>query len=254
MNTRTQVGMPFCCKLAGLVLLIFGTSVSAQLNVMVDPDGDEVYEKIRSYPVSYEEALRAFAEAGGAPWDGTGTILYSANEIRGVSFSAPQSWDGFVAFLDETYPSEMSRLPLCDDTIIGTITWDCDGLSCTPESACEDDQYGPVGFVDNWFCVPGGDPPCPPEKPSCVKTGVSPLIVSFTTDADPLKCWCQGGLGGVCKKNLAASVTGWMFEGDVCECTEPIPTVSEWGLIILTLLGLTAGTIVFGRRRRAAAA
>ncbi len=30
-----------------------------------------------------------------------------------------------------------------------------------------------------------------------------------------------------------------------------IPTVSEWGLIMLTLLGLTAGTIMFGARREA---
>lgn len=28
-----------------------------------------------------------------------------------------------------------------------------------------------------------------------------------------------------------------------------IPTVSEWGLVIMTLLGLSAGTIIFGRRR-----
>ena len=34
----------------------------------------------------------------------------------------------------------------------------------------------------------------------------------------------------------------------------PIPTVSEWGLIVMTLLLLTAGTVVFGRRRRPAAA
>ena len=33
-----------------------------------------------------------------------------------------------------------------------------------------------------------------------------------------------------------------------------IPTVSEWGLIIMTLLALTAGTIVFGRRRKPALA
>ena len=38
-------------------------------------------------------------------------------------------------------------------------------------------------------------------------------------------------------------------------CTgEAIPTVSEWGLIVLTLLGMTAGTVMFGRRRRPAAA
>ena len=33
-----------------------------------------------------------------------------------------------------------------------------------------------------------------------------------------------------------------------------IPTVTEWGLIIMTLLALTAGTIVFARRRRPAVA
>ena len=31
----------------------------------------------------------------------------------------------------------------------------------------------------------------------------------------------------------------------------PIPTVSEWGLIVMTLLGLTVGTILLGRRRGA---
>ena len=34
----------------------------------------------------------------------------------------------------------------------------------------------------------------------------------------------------------------------------PIPTVSEWGMIVITLLLLTAITVVFGRRRRRAAA
>ncbi len=33
-----------------------------------------------------------------------------------------------------------------------------------------------------------------------------------------------------------------------------IPTVSEWGLIVMALLALTAGTIVFGRRRKPAVA
>ena len=36
------------------------------------------------------------------------------------------------------------------------------------------------------------------------------------------------------------------------DCADAIPTVSEWGLIVMTLLLLTAGTIVFGRRRRPA--
>ena len=32
----------------------------------------------------------------------------------------------------------------------------------------------------------------------------------------------------------------------------PVPTISDWSLIIMTLLAFTAGTILFGRRRRAA--
>ncbi|MCH8147230.1 MAG: hypothetical protein IH987_04445 [Planctomycetes bacterium] len=35
---------------------------------------------------------------------------------------------------------------------------------------------------------------------------------------------------------------------------EPIPTVSDWGLIVMTVLALTAGTILYGQRRRPAAA
>lgn len=42
--------------------------------------------------------------------------------------------------------------------------------------------------------------------------------------------------------------------GTITHSTSPIPTVSEWGLIIMTLLFLTAGTIVLGRQHRPAAA
>jgi len=37
--------------------------------------------------------------------------------------------------------------------------------------------------------------------------------------------------------------------GDACDVV-PVPTVSEWGLAVLTLLGCTAGTILFGVRAR----
>ncbi len=53
---------------------------------------------------------------------------------------------------------------------------------------------------------------------------------------------------------------GWRIElkedgGVVIQANRfPIPTVSEWGLIVMVVLVLTAGTILFGRQRRAAAA
>ena len=43
---------------------------------------------------------------------------------------------------------------------------------------------------------------------------------------------------------------------EVCESADPacaVPTVSEWGLAVMTLLLLTAGTVVLGRLRRSAA-
>lgn len=36
-----------------------------------------------------------------------------------------------------------------------------------------------------------------------------------------------------------------------CTCVLGIPAVSEWGLAVLTLIGLVSGTILFGRRRQA---
>ena len=42
--------------------------------------------------------------------------------------------------------------------------------------------------------------------------------------------------------------------GDACDPGPPIPTVSEWGMLVMTLLVLAAGTIVIGQRRRRAAA
>ena len=44
---------------------------------------------------------------------------------------------------------------------------------------------------------------------------------------------------------------GWECTGEPSVCVPAsIPTVSEWGLIVMSLLVLTAGTLVYTRRRR----
>lgn len=46
----------------------------------------------------------------------------------------------------------------------------------------------------------------------------------------------------------------WTGEGDppgLSQCEQPIPTVSQWGLCVMTLLLFTAGTLVVAQRRRA---
>jgi hypothetical protein len=62
-----------------------------------------------------------------------------------------------------------------------------------------------------------------------------------------------GAVGGPCDMVGCGQSTDSDGDGIPDECESGIPTVSEWGLIILTLLLLTAGTVVIGRRRRAAA-
>lgn len=38
-----------------------------------------------------------------------------------------------------------------------------------------------------------------------------------------------------------------------CQLSDPLPAVSEWGLVVMGLLGLTIGTVLYGRRRIPAA-
>ena len=46
------------------------------------------------------------------------------------------------------------------------------------------------------------------------------------------------------------NVMSFDWQGTIAPIPDTVPTVSEWGLVLLTLLLLTAGTVVIGRRRR----
>jgi hypothetical protein len=70
---------------------------------------------------------------------------------------------------------------------------------------------------------------------------------------------CCYDLLGVCTDNVNqvdCESAGHRYGGDGSDCTtiDPpctaeIPAVSEWGVVAMTLLVLTAGTVVFLRRR-----
>ncbi len=74
-----------------------------------------------------------------------------------------------------------------------------------------------------------------------VATGLHPGVFEMTTGAEIVD-------DGKLEVPLDAGSEAILFNvlGDA------IPTVSEWGLVVTTLLGATAGTLVFGRRRVAA--
>ncbi len=72
-------------------------------------------------------------------------------------------------------------------------------------------------------------------------------LSAFTTGDDDVQFRFDFGKDG------CSGIDGWYvddFELFVCEGpTAPIPAVTEWGLVVMTLLVLTAGTVVLARRR-----
>ena len=102
------------------------------------------------------------------------------------------------------------------------------------------------------------------------ENGVTSQIATSTalTLEDIYAGWVAGfGVGGYDEHGLVLPVRQGEIHGFEFEVTDPglsievsqemvnpIPTVSEWGMIIMTLLLLTAGTIVLGRRRQVAVA
>lgn len=187
-----------------------------QLKVYLDPDGDGTFEKVASYDVTFAAALKSFAEAGGAPWDGTGTVL-SGDEVDGVAFDGPQSWQGFLDFLASNYATQVTG-QLCDDAVFvvpGSIRWRCDRLACRPEDRCTGHfRKGTAKFQ----CVPGGVPPCPQEKAFCGPIARKLKLKAFDTNGGTA-CQCNG-FGNCVKGTGTPNGQGIIFTNDVCQCMQ----------------------------------
>ena len=122
------------------------------------------------------------------------------------------------------------------------------GSQCRGPEACCDSVTGACYMADGTCCLANGDMP---QGPGAVCT--APEACCFSDgrcqDLDP---HCCVGLGGTLRG--AGSACEGDADGDgVDDACEPpaavIPTVPQWGLIVMTVLGLALGTILFGRRR-----
>lgn len=95
-----------------------------------------------------------------------------------------------------------------------------------------------------------------PEHYSAVISAFPPIGTHLMAAPDPVPLRDEQGnvVGELYPDYIVATeeIPVDQFPGG-CPLT-PVPTLSEWGLIVLGLLVLAAGTVVFGRRRRAAAA
>jgi cysteine-rich repeat protein len=121
---------------------------------------------------------------------------------------------------------------VCDDGNLANGDG-CDS-NCTP-TACGN---GVVSVSTGEQCDDGNLT----DGDGCSSTCQLPIcgdgIVDVGEDCDP-----PGSLGAPCPAGGSCN--------SICKCLDGIPAVSEWGLAVLTLIGLVSGTILFGRRREA---
>ncbi len=160
--------------------------------------------------------------------------------------------------MPEPMQPEWFKDKTCSDPDWDTLCWEHEGACCDHTTAtC-------LGWMTESACM-SMPPPIQPE------------FFKGITCADPgFNCWEHEG---ACCDHATGNCLGWMTESACMSmpppikpeffkdttCAHPdwetlcavqqdgIPAVSEWGLIVMTLLLLTAGTVVLGRRRPAAA-
>jgi len=121
----------------------------------------------------------------------------------------------------------------CDDG--NTIGGDCCSATCQLEVICGNGCIEGAEECDDGNVISGDgcSSTCLSELPKC-GDGVINQVSEECDGADAAAC----PVGGSCNS--------------YCKCIDGIPAVSEWGLVVLTLVGLVMGTILFGRRRAVA--
>lgn len=106
-----------------------------------------------------------------------------------------------------------------------------DGVICTVDM-CEESGDTCMNILDDHLCH---------DSSCCTVDICDPASIDANADG------CRFGLLHCADvSDCPAGAVGCAH--GVCLCINgPIPTVTEWGLLVMTLLGLIAGTVVFGR-------
>ena len=156
----------------------------------------------------------------------SGTLLPGVNHIKlAIADAGDQVLDSNVFIKAESFACADPTGACCNRA---TFTCAEDVL----EADCQ-------GANEEWYAglsCANIDPPCAPTGACCLEDE-SCVITNAATCA-----------------SIAGAGDGYQGDDTLCDpnpCTGPIPAVSEWGLVVLTLLGCIVGTVLFratGRR------
>ena len=166
-------------------------------------------------------------------WSFPPSVVYVHGQTNAVPvrfrFSSPGNWPANALFGWLIMAGHMTDPPMV----------------CAPPGQCHDDAIeGCCGTCDPEFeCC------CPSVQAEAI------MLAEMEADGEMPYPWCGNGVCELeneeqCDNGDDAACPGRCRSNCTCGPAPDIPTVSEWGLAVLTLLGLTIGTILLGRRRR----
>ncbi|MHC4697179.1 MAG: DUF4215 domain-containing protein [Planctomycetota bacterium] len=185
------------------------------------------------------------------------SVEYKYNGFRIANVSAYVCGNGLVEPGEECDDDNTQGGEGCSSTCMVENGWECTGepSACTEivcgdgllggDEECDDDNtQGGEGCSSTCMVENGWE--CTGEPSACAEICGDGIIVgSEGCDDDN----AHGGDG--CSPTCRVEV-GWECTGAPSVCTLPtsgIPAVSEWGLIVLTLLAMVLATIMLARRR-----
>ena len=202
--------------------------------VYEDIDGDGEFQRVAVYLVDPEVAMEAYA-ADPASKEGDQYLYAAVNESTGRLVG---SGDGFTAFLAANYESyNIDRHePACDVGATTAFTLTCP-FPCDPDTACSNH----VAWTVVVTCF--NNPPCP-EAHHCLPNPGN--IRGITTN----QIACNDCSDGSCDLQGGTVVTGYVTIGLICDCAHKLPSLTNWGLLILFLLLILSAVYVIYQRRR----
>lgn len=196
----------------------------------------------------------------------------TAQQVREILFTSAEDlgepgWDKFYghgrinAYLAMLAISTCIHPAACDDGVFCNGAETCNPLvgcvdgpppTCDDEVACTDDSCGGpfdecLNASDDRLCDDAD--PCTVDTCTALGCSNADVLCGACCDREDAICW-DDVFEQDCDCELCAWTRGARCATVPCDLRfTPIPTVSQWGLVVLTLVLLVGGKIAFLRRR-----